>query len=232
MNRNISIVIADDHKIVREGLRMMLAKDGTMDVVGEAETGRRAIELAQLHKPDVMTMDIGFPDMNGVTVTREILAHNPAIKIIALSMHADRYYVVEIIKAGAKAFLLKDCAFSELTAAIKSVIKGHCYLCQAGTGIVVDDIIGGEKTGNTTTLSKLTERELLVLKRMTEGASAKEIGESLKVAHTTIATYQQRLKRKLGIFHIVELTKLAIREGLTPLDSKVSAPALHSPNFH
>jgi len=231
MSKKVRIIIADDHKIVRQGLHMMFAEDETMEVVGEAETGRQAIDLAHLHKPDVMTMDIGFPDMNGVAVTREIMALNPAIKVIALSMHADRYYVVEAIRAGAKAFLLKDCAFNELMAAIKAVIGGHRYLCQAVTGIVVDDVICGDNTGNANSLSKLTDREIVVLRKMTEGATAKEIGASLNVASTTIATHQQRLKRKLGISNIVELTKLAIREGLTPLDSKVSLPSSHTPKI-
>lgn len=229
MKRKTRIMIADDHKIMREGLRTMFTGNDTMEVVAEAETGRQAVEMALSHNPDIVTMDIGFPDINGVVATREILAQKPDINIIALSMHADRHYVVEIMRAGAKAFLLKDCAFSELMAAVTAAIEGRRYLSQAVTGIVVEDVLCGNYPGTASALANLTDREITVLKMMTHGATAKEIGEQLNVASTTIATHQQRLRKKLGISNIVELTKLAIREGLIPLDSKVSSPSAHSP---
>jgi two-component system response regulator NreC len=224
MKTRAQVLIADDHKIMREGLRTMFESDGSVEVVAEAETGRQAVEMAILHNPDLVTMDIGFPDINGVVVAREILNAKPDIKVIALSMHADRHYVVEIMKAGAKAFLLKDCAFHELMAAVKTVLSGKCYLSQAVTDIVVEDVFRGDYPGTASALSRLTDREVAVLKMMVEGATAKEIGDRLGVAGTTIATHQQRLRRKLGISNIVDLTKLAIREGLIPLDPRVGSP--------
>ena len=232
MKKKVRIVIADDHKIVRQGLRSMITEDGTMEVVAEAQTGREAIDLADLHKPDIITMDIGFPDINGVAATKEILSAQPGIKVIALSMHSDRHYVVEIMRAGAKAFLLKDCAFSELMLAIDAALEGRRYLSQAVTGIVVEDVLCGDYPGTASPLSRLSDREIAVLKHMAEGASAKEIGKRLNVASTTVATHQQRLRRKLGISNIVELTKLAIREGLIPLDSKVGAPSLRLAKYN
>lgn len=225
MKTRTRVLIADDHKIMREGLRTMFEGDGSLEVVAEAETGKQAIEMARMHKPDVVTMDIGFPDINGVAAAREILTHNPGTKVIALSMHADRHYVVEIMRAGAKAFLLKDCAFTELMAAVRAVLAGKCYLSQEATGIVVEDVFLGNYPGTASALSRLTDREITVLKMMVEGATAKEIGDRLGVAGTTIATHQQRLRRKLGISNIVDLTKLAIREGLIPLDPRVGSPA-------
>lgn len=225
MKQKTRIMITDDHKIMREGLRAMFAGNDAMEVVAEAQTGREAVELALLHNPDIITMDIGLPDINGITATREILSQRPDIIVIALSMHADRHYVVEIIRAGAKAFLLKDCAFSELMVAVRATLEGRRYLSQAVTGIVVDDVLCGDYPGTASTLSRLTDREIAVLKMMVEGSTAKEIGERMNVAGTTIATHQQRLRKKLGISNIVELTKLAIREGLIPLDSGVTSPS-------
>jgi two-component system response regulator NreC len=224
VRRKTRIMIADDHRIMREGLRAMITGNDTMEVVAEAESGRQAIEMALLHNPDIVTMDIGFPDINGVVATREILSQKPDINVIALSMHADRHYVVEIMRAGAKAFLLKDCAFSELMAAVKASLEGRRFLSQAVTGIVVEDVLCGNYPGTASALARLTDREIAVLKMMAEGAVAKEIGKRLNVASTTIATYQQRLRKKLGISNIVELTKLAIREGLIPLDSRLGSP--------
>ena len=227
MNRRIRVVIADDHKILREGLRAMIVEDGTMEVVGEAKTGAEAVELARTHEPDVITMDIRLPDMTGVAATKEILSKHPNIKVIALSMHADRHYVVEIMRVGAKGFLLKDCAFSELLAAVDSVMAGRRYLSQEVSGGVVEGMISGDEPGSPSVLARLSDREISVLKMMTEGtgASAKEIGGVLEVASSTIATHQQRLRKKLGVHTVVELTKLAIREGLIPLDSNVCAPS-------
>lgn len=232
MKQKTRIMIADDHKIMREGLRVMLTGNDTMEVVAEAETGRQAVTMALQHNPDIVTMDIGFPDINGVIAIREILSQNPDINIIVLSMHADPHYVVESMRAGAKAFLLKDCAFSELMAAINAAAKGRRYLSQAVTGIVVENVLCGNYPGTASALARLTDREISVLKLMTEGATVKDMAECLNVASTTIATHQQRLRKKLGVSNIVELTKLAIREGLIPLDSGVSSSSMNSPKFN
>lgn len=205
----------------------MFAGSDSMEVVAEARTGREAVELALLHDPDIITMDIGFPDISGIAATREILSKKPGIGIICLSMHSDRHYVVELMRAGAKAFLLKDCAFSELMAALAAAREGRRYLSQAVTGIVVEDVLCGDYPGTASALARLSDREITVLKMMTQGTKAKEIGEFLNVAATTIATHQQRLRKKLGISNIAELTRLAIREGLIPLDSRGGAASSH-----
>ncbi len=214
----IRILLADDHKIIREGLQSLLEKEDGMEVVGFAENGRTAVKLANKFKPDVIIMDISMPDLNGIDATKQILSEMPEIKVIALSTYSDRRFVVGMIKAGVSGYLLKDCAFEELAGAIKTVIKGQTYLSPGIASTVVksikDRLLKDEAPG---LISILTDREREVLQLISEGKSTKEIASSLNVSVKTIETHRQKIMSKLNVRSIAELTKLAVKEGLTAL---------------
>lgn len=214
----IRVIIADDHKIVRDGLRSMLSRYPEIDVVAEAENGRETVDMVKKHSPEVVIMDIAMPDLNGIEATRQISFEHPEVKVIALSMHSDRRFVSEIFKAGASAYLLKDCAFEELITAIRSVNSNMTYLSPSISGIVVDDFIRhpGEK-GEPSVFSVLSNREREVLQLLSEGRNTKEIAAYLSVSIKTIEAHRNKIMTKLGIHSIAELTKYAIREGLTSL---------------
>lgn len=215
----ITILLADDHKIIRDGLRSLIEKQVDMEVVGEAEDGRTAVELTSKLTPDVVVMDIGMPDLNGIEATRQVVSTVQNVKVVALSMHSDKRFVSGMLKAGAVGYLLKDCAFDELTKAIKTVMAGHIYLSHNITGVVVEDYIQMAASTDFSSLSKLTPREREVLQLLAEGKNTKEIAYSLHVSVKTIETHRLRIMNKLDIRTIPDLVKLAIREGLTSLDS-------------
>jgi DNA-binding NarL/FixJ family response regulator len=213
------IIIADDHQIVRQGLATLLAKEADMEVVAEAENGRQAVQLVKDLAPQVVIMDVNMPDLNGIDATRQILSHNPETKIIALSMHADRRFVVNMLKAGASGYLLKDCAFEELASAIRLVLANKTYLSPGVSDIVIKDYVQGLSTPRSSAFSVLTAREREVLQLMAEGKPTSQIAELLHISVKTVETHRQQVMHKLGIHSIAELTKYAIREGLTSLDT-------------
>ena len=215
----IRVLLADDHKILREGLRTLIEKQKGMMVMAEAENGRTAVELALKIVPDVVVIDISMPDLNGIEATRQILAKDSRIKVIALSMHADRHFVKEMFKAGASGYLLKDCAFEEVADAIQTVIKNQTYLSPRIADVVMQDYLHKVPEDKPTVFSVLTGREREVLQLMAEGKSKKEIAYTLKVSIKTVETYRQHIMEKLNIHSIAELTKYAIREGLTSLET-------------
>jgi DNA-binding NarL/FixJ family response regulator len=213
----LKIILADDHKIVRDGLRNLLEKDPGIVVAGEAEDGREALHLVRKLAPDVVIMDIAMPDLNGIEATRQILAETRNVKIVALSMHSDKRFVSEMLKAGASAYLLKDCAFEELTTAIRTIMKGKIYLSPGIAGVVIEDYIRKGSAEAPSAFSILSDREREVLQLMVEGKSTKEIAGHLNVSAKTIETHRANIMTKLDIHTIAELTKYAIREGLTSL---------------
>lgn len=214
----IRTLIADDHKIVRDGLRSLLDKHSGIEVVGEAETGRMAVKLTSKLLPDVVIMDIGMPDLNGIEATRQIITDRPGVKVIALSMHSDKRFVSGILKAGASGYLLKDCAFEELARAIQTVLSGRVYLSPQITDVVVDDYVKVTSERDRSALSSLSPREREVLQLLAEGKKTKEIAFDLSLSVKTIETHRQRIMEKLDIHTVAELTKFAIREGLTSLE--------------
>ncbi len=214
---SIRILLADDHKIIREGLCTLLEKEQGMEVVGHAENGRMTVKLAMKLSPHIVIMDITMPDLNGIEATRRILSDLPSIKVIALSMHADRRFVTRMLEAGASGYLLKDCAFEELIGAIRAVSTNQVYLSPAITGIIVEDYKSYLSMKNSSVSSNLTAREHEVLQLLAEGRSTKQIASSLYVSVKTIETYRRQIMEKLNIYSIAELTKYAIREGLTSL---------------
>ncbi len=216
----VRVLLADDHKIVRDGLRALLDAQRNMQVLGEAEDGRTACEMAASLHPDVVVMDIGMSELNGIDATRRIVEEVPGVKVIALSMHADRRFVSEMLKAGASGYLVKDAAFEELTGAVQAVMQGRVYLGQGIAGVVVQDYVrhlGGGET-EVSPLSKLSPREREVLQLAAEGNSTKEIAAALGLSVKTVETHRRQLMDKLGIYNLAGLIKFAIREGLASLD--------------
>ena len=215
----IRVLIADDHKIMLAGLRSLLEKQTDFDVVGEAENGRKAVQMAQEKEPDVVVMDVSMPDLNGMEATVQIIESLPETKVIALSMHSDKRFVMGMLKAGASGYLLKDCASQELANAILQVAGGKKYLSPEITGVVIDDFLQGASSDEVmSATSKLSPREREVLQLIAEGWSTKQIASHLYVSIKTIETHRRQIMKKLDLHNIADLTKYAIREGLTSIE--------------
>ena len=212
---NIKVLIADDHQIVREGLRSMLEKEPGIKVVGEAEDGRKTLRLAQELTPDVIIMDLAMPDLNGIEATRQIVAEFHNIRVIALSMHDDRRFVLNMLKAGAKGYLLKDSAFKDLAKAIRAVVANKTYLSSEIADIVVKDYVSSSSADESSAFSLLSPREREVLQLIAEGKTTNQISEHLHISIKTVETHRAQLMTKLKVKGVAELTKYAIREGLT-----------------
>ncbi len=215
---SIRILVADDHKIVRDGLRNLLEQQEDMEVVGEADNGRAAVELACSLAPNVAVLDIGMPELNGIDATKKILAEAPGVRVIALSMHSDRRFVEGMLHAGAVGYLLKDCAFDELARAVRTAVAGQVYLSPAISGVLVKDYL--KKSAATTAAASdvLTDREREVLQLLAEGHSTKAVAARLHVSAKTIETHRQRTMAKLDLHSIAELTKYAVRSGITSVE--------------
>lgn len=212
------IVLADDHKIIREGLRTILVHELHCDVVAQADDGKATVELVRKEKPDVVIMDISMPGTNGIEATRQIVQENPRVKVIALSMHTERGIVSEMLSAGARAYLPKDCSSEDLGRAIDAVLRNKIYLSSEIAGVVVDDYVRKLEETNSLVASNLTPKEREVLQHIAEGKSTKETASILNVSVATVDTHRQHIMEKLQLFSVAELTKYAIREGLTSLD--------------
>ncbi len=212
------ILIADDHRIMREGLRALLGKQDTFLVVGEAEDGRKAVELAARLRPDVVIMDLTMPGLNGIEATRQIVAANPGTKVIALSIHSDRRFVRQMFEAGATGYLLKEGAFEELARAIHTVAGGKAFVSPGIAGVLINDLVR-QMAGRETPagVRALRGREKEVLQLLAEGKSTKEIAAILRVGVKTVETHRRQIMLKLQLDSVAELTKYAIREGLTSL---------------
>lgn len=215
---SIRILLADDHQIMREGLRAVLAAEASFQVVGEAENGREAAALARDVSPDVVIMDIGMPDLNGVDATRQIKAQNPGIKVIALSMYADRGYVLGILEAGASGYVLKSGAYDELQRAVKAVMQGKTYLSPDIAQMVVDARVRAPSQADAITQDRLGPREREIVQLLAEGHSSPEIARKMHISTRTVETHRRNIMKKLDLHSVAELTKYAIREGLTELD--------------
>ena len=214
----IKILLADDHKLFRDGLRTMLGEQKNIEVVGDAVDGMMALELAGKLKPDIILMDISMPGLNGIEATRRIGAEYPDIFVIILSMHSERRFVVESLKAGARGYFLKDSAIEELIRAIETVKCGQVFLSSQITDFVVKDYMRLSDTKEVSAYSLLSGREREVLQLLAEGKSTREIAEKLFVSVKTVETHRKQIMNKLDIRSIAELTKYAIREGLTDLE--------------
>ena len=215
---SIRILIADDHKIVREGLCSLVEKQSDMEIVAEAENGRVAVQMAREFSPNVVVMDIGMPDLNGIEATRQIIEEAPKIKVVALSVHSSSRFAIEILKAGASGYLLKDCAFEELVRAIHTVVANQTYLSPKIATVLVKDFVERHLPKESSVFSMLTARELETLQLLTEGKTTNQIASMLHVSVKTAETYRRNIMNKLDIHNVAELTKYAIREGLTSIE--------------
>jgi DNA-binding NarL/FixJ family response regulator len=214
----IRIMLVDDHKMIRDGLRSLIAKQSNMEVIGEAADGQVAVQTAKKLFPDIVVIDIGMPELNGMEATKRITALEGKPKVIGLSMHADRRYVAQMLKAGASGYILKDSAFEELVRAIETVAKGKTYLSPQVASTVVTEFRRTAKADDGSVFSLLTDREREVLQQISEGCATKEIASSLGVSVKTIETHRRQIMEKLDLHSVAELTKYAVKEGLTELD--------------
>lgn len=215
---NIKVLLVDDHKIVREGLRSLLEKENDITIVAEADNGRTAVQRAIEILPDVVVMDIAMPEMNGIEATRRITAENPEIRVLALSMHSARRFVSEALSVGAKGYLLKDCAADELVRGIRTVAADKIYLSPDIADQIVKDYVKNLPDSQPAALNVLSTREKEVLQLIAEGRNTKEIAFTLNVSIKTIETHRQQIMKKLNLQSVAGLTRYAIREGLTPLE--------------
>lgn len=216
---SIRVILVDDCKIVREGLRSLLEKQPDMEVVTEAENGFGALRLVEETSPNIIIMDIAMPGLNGIEATRQIIAKTPNVKVLALSMYSDRRFIMGMLSAGASGYLHKDCAFEELVEAIRAVAAGRTYLSPGIVDIVVKDYFHHLGKIGSSDLPILTSREREVLQLLAEGSTVKEISLHLSLSVKTIETHRQQIMNKLNIHSTAKLTKYAIREGLTFLDT-------------
>lgn len=215
----IRIILAEDHQITRDGLEVMIQKRKDMTMVASAGDGQTAVKLARELVPDLMIIDVTMPKLNGIEATRQIKSENPKIKVIALSMHAEKIYITEILKAGASGYLLKNCAFDELVKAILFVnTHKNIYLSPEVSRILAEDYLRGFIAESASVMQILTSREHEVLKMIVDGNSTRQIASDLHVSTKTIETHRRRVMDKLGIDNLAGLVKYAIREGITTLE--------------
>jgi len=215
----INIILADDHNIMRKGLRSILDRQPNLEVIAEAENGRMTVQLAKELLPDIVIMDITMPDLNGIEATRQIIAECNGVKILVLSMHSHRQFVTEILKAGASGYLLKNCSIEELTHAIRTVAANKNYLSSEITETVIKECVGSLSPNGSPVFSSLTPREREVLQLLAEGWNTKQIASQLFISAKTVDTHRRQIMEKLNASSIAELTKYAIREGLTSVET-------------
>ncbi len=206
----IRILLADDHAMVRQGFRMILSSQPDMQIIGEAGNGKEAVEMTEKLLPDVIVMDVAMPELNGIEATRKIIAALPRSRILALSMHKDSVYVREILRAGARGYLLKDSIDSDLLAAVRAVAKGEGYLSPA----VSDAVLTDYRKHVTAPLDLLTSREREVLQMIAVGKTNKDVANELKLSVYTVDAHRGRIMEKLNLHSTGELVRFAVRNGL------------------
>ena len=217
---SIKILLADDHKIVSDCLKPLINKQPDMEVVGEAENGRRGVALAKKLNPNVVIMDISMPDLNGIEATRQIIAKCPGVRIITLSMNSDRRYVTGMLSAGASGYLTKSCSFEELIRAVRAVAANKTYLSPDISDIVIKESLSRSSADKSSVSSTLTMRECEVLQLLAEGKTVKQIAAKLCLGIKTIYTHREQIMEKLNTHSTADLTKYALREGMTSLTKR------------
>ena len=214
---SIKILLVDDHTFVRQGLHSLLEKEPDIEVVGEAEDGRKALELVSKLMPDVVVMDITMPNLNGVDATRQITSQFPKVKVIALSIHSSRRFVADMLKAGASGYILKECLSDELVEAIRTVAGDGWYISRRITSVVMGDYVNRLLETTESPLEVLTDRELQVLQSVVEGKSTKQIALELHVSNKAIEAARRKIMEKLDVHSIPELVVKSIQWGLISL---------------
>jgi DNA-binding NarL/FixJ family response regulator len=215
MQKKTRVLLADDHRLMRSGLRLVIEQHPDFTVVGEADDGRQAVAMAESLKPDVIVMDIGMPNLNGIEAARQISEKHAEIAIVMLSMHADEGYVLRALKAGARAYLLKDSAEEDLTQAIEAVRDGKSFFSPAVSRVLLQDYMRKlERVGAEDSYDLLTAREREILQLVAEGKSSKEIATLLNLSTYTVETHRSNIMQKLKLKGIPELILYAVRKGL------------------
>jgi DNA-binding NarL/FixJ family response regulator len=214
----IRVLLVDDHQLMREGLRKILENASGIDVVGEADDGRTALAaVAQFH-PEVVVMDVAMKDMNGIDATQRLRKDHPEVKVVALSTHADKRYVQNMIRAGATSYVLKESASEDLLRAVRAAARGEHYLSPKITGCLLESWTVAQGSDSSTAYELLAPREREVLRLLSEGKSSKEIAAKLELSIKTVETHRRNITQKVGLHSVAELTKYAVREGLTTLE--------------
>jgi DNA-binding NarL/FixJ family response regulator len=208
--RTIRVLLADDHAVVRQGFRLILASQEGIEVVCEAGNGREAVEMAVRHKPDIAVIDVSMPELNGIEATRRILEDCPHTRVLALSMHKDAVYVREILRAGARGYILKDAIDTEFVQAIRAIARGQGYLSPAISGAVLDDY----RKNVSDPIDLLTSREREVLQLIAEGKTNKEIANLLNLSVYTVDAHRGRIMEKLNMHSVTDLVRFAVRKGI------------------
>ena len=211
------VILVDDHKLFLEGLKSLLREDPRVEIVGEASNGRDAVRLCRELLPDIVITDVAMPELNGIEAARLILEQSPRTRIIVVSMHSSRRFIVGMLKAGAVGYLLKDCAFQELRDAISAVLDRKVYLSPAIAGILVDQVTRQGEIDKAD-LPELTPREIEVLQLLTEGKKASEVARQLHLSVKTVQTHRRNIMEKLDLHNLADLTKYAIQKGLISSD--------------
>jgi DNA-binding NarL/FixJ family response regulator len=215
---NIRVLLVDDHKIMLEGLRALLEREPRIEIVGGAADGRTALDLVKSLSPDVVVMDVGMPDLNGIEATRQIRAVNQRVKVVALSAHADKRYVFHMLDAGASGYVLKITAHDELVRAVFAVNEGKTYQCPEIAGFVVGRYKQAVTDSEPSAYSTLGAREREVLQLVAEGKTSGEAARTMHISVKTVEAHRRNIAEKLGLHGTAELTKYAVREGLTSLE--------------
>ena len=213
------VLVADDHDMVRAGLKSVLEKRPDVQVIAEAVDGHAAVRMAREFGPELVIMDISMPGLGGIEATRQIAAHDPGVKVVVLSMHGDQHSVAEALRAGAAGYLLKDTATRELGLALDAVMQGRVYLSPKVAGVMVEGYVRRPQSAGAAAIESLSPRERDVLQCLAEGKTNKEIAAQLFISVKTVETYRAQLMDKLKITTVAGLTKFAVRNGLTSLDS-------------
>ena len=215
----VRVLLVDDHKMMREGLRALLEDIHDIEIIGEASDGRTALDLVRTLAPDVVVMDVGMPDLNGIEATRRIRAEHERVKVVALSTHTDKRYVHHMLEAGASGYVLKIAAYDELLRAVRAASLGKTYLSPEIAGLVVERSTHAHSAAEVSAYSTLGAREREVLQLVAEGKTSAETAKAMHISIKTVETHRRNIAQKLGLHGTAELTKYAVREGLTSLDS-------------
>jgi DNA-binding NarL/FixJ family response regulator len=210
----VRIILADDHAIMLEGLKSLFERERDLEIVGVAHNGREAVRLAEKLAPDVVIMDVSMPDLNGIEAARKIMSQNPGMKVIALTIHSDARYAVEMIKAGARGYILKQCAYEEIKRAVRIVVKGEAYLSPGITGNLLGTLTGQDRDAKNGAFSTLSPREREVLQMLAEGQNSRGISSRLNISTKTVDTHKMNIMHKLNLKSLADLVRYAIREGL------------------
>lgn len=215
----IRVVLADDHTVVRAGLKAVLGTAKDITVVGEASNGREAVAVVERTKPDVVVMDLSMPELDGLGATKEILTKGNGVRILVLTMHTEDEYLLPLLEAGAAGFLVKSVADRELVSAVRAIAHGDAYVSSSASRLLVKGLQRKDPAqAERERFESLTQRERDVLKHVAQGYSAPEIGEKLSISPKTVDTYKQRIQEKLGLSHRAEYVKLALKLGILSKD--------------